>query len=185
MMFRDREIAEFSQNSYLFCFLWFWPFRCTEFVSLRLFEFDAMFLFLRLLLVIWFSLLLFLRLLLTWTLDAPSNRSLSESPITRKFGNRIQQVLTEHDPDIPWHLHSSRISDWTCCKRKRKIEINYWKKKIFSRSSKAINFTSRACQVAEWVLSPQVAHRSKKQFLNLHQSDNRGTAWRLLPIISW
>lgn len=117
---KDSRLVYWSSHyrwsfTYRFCFLWFCAPLLTELVSLTLLEFWAMFLFLRLLLVIWFSLLL-LRLLLTWTLDAPSNRSLSESPITRKFGNRIQHVLTEQDPDIPWHLHSSRISDWTCFK---------------------------------------------------------------------
>lgn len=112
------SIEKASHFSYLFCFLWFCPTLWTEFVSLTLFEFCAMFLFLLLLRVIWFS-LLFLRLLLTCTRDAPSNRSFSESPMTRKLGKRIQHVLTEQDPDIPWHLHSSRISCWTCCKSKK------------------------------------------------------------------
>lgn len=122
---RSIRIMKFIQRlliSYRFCFLWFCPVLWTEFVSLALFEFCAMFWFLLLLLVIWFS-LLFLWLLLTWTRDAPSNRSLSESPITRKFGNRIQHVFTEQDPDIPWHLHSSRISAWTCCKKKEKWRL--------------------------------------------------------------
>lgn len=101
--------------TYRFCFFWFCPLLCTELISRTLFEFPGTFLFLLLFLVNAFS-LLFLRLLLTWTLDAPSKRSFSESPITLKFGNRIQQVLTEQEPDIPWHLHSSRISAWTCWK---------------------------------------------------------------------
>lgn len=59
------------------------------------------------------------KLLLTITRDAPSKRSLRLSPTIRKAGNRIQHVLMVHDPDIPWHLHSWCISDWTCCKEMR------------------------------------------------------------------
>lgn len=71
-------------------------------------------------------------LLLTITRDAPSKRSFRLSPIIRKFGKRIQHVFTVHDPDIPWHLHSWRISLWTCCKKKRKknVLIN-WKRFLF------------------------------------------------------
>lgn len=65
----------------------------------------------------------------TITRDAPSKRSFSRSPTTRKLGRRIQQVFTVHEPDIPWHLHSCRISDCTCWKREREdIDIiNRWK----------------------------------------------------------
>lgn len=55
------------------------------------------------------------RLFVTITLEAPSNRSFRLSPTTRKLGNRIQHVLTVQLPDIPWHLHSCRISACTCC----------------------------------------------------------------------
>lgn len=61
--------------------------------------------------------------LFTWMRVAWSNRSLMESPMTRKFGRRIQQVFTEQDPDIPWHLHSSRISSCTCCKNKKIFRV--------------------------------------------------------------
>uniref|UniRef100_A0A182UEV7 Uncharacterized protein n=1 Tax=Anopheles melas TaxID=34690 RepID=A0A182UEV7_9DIPT len=58
-----------------------------------------------------FSFTLVLRkLLLTMTRDAPSNRSFSMSPIVRKLFSRIQHVFIVHEPDIPWHLHSCRIS---------------------------------------------------------------------------
>lgn len=66
------------------------------------------------------------KLLLTITRDAPSKRSFKLSPTNRKFGKRIQHVFTVHEPDIPWHLHSWRISDCTCCKE---IEI---RKKIIN-----------------------------------------------------
>lgn len=56
--------------------------------------------------------------LVTWfpsmILDAPSKRSLMLFPMSRKEGSRIQQVLTVQLPDIPWHLHSRRISCCTC-----------------------------------------------------------------------
>lgn len=66
------------------------------------------------------------KLLLTITRDAPSKRSFRLSPTKRKFGKRIQHVFTVHEPDIPWHLHSWRISDWTCCKlnEKKRKKIN-------------------------------------------------------------
>lgn len=54
------------------------------------------------------------KLLATMTRDAPSKRSFKLSPTKRKFGKRIQHVFTVHEPDIPWHLHSWRISDCTC-----------------------------------------------------------------------
>lgn len=72
-------------------------------------------------LLIAFSLLLFRKLLVTMTREAPSKRSFRLSPTTRKLGNRIQHVFTVQLPDIPWHLHSWRISDWTCCNEKREI----------------------------------------------------------------
>lgn len=50
----------------------------------------------------------------TITRDAPSNLSLRLSPIDRNTGSLIQQVFTVQDPDMPWHLHSCFISDWTC-----------------------------------------------------------------------
>lgn len=40
-------------------------------------------------------------------------RSLRKSPTVRKLGRRIQQVRTVQEPDMPWHLHSWRISDDT------------------------------------------------------------------------
>lgn len=49
------------------------------------------------------------------TRDAPSKPSFNASPTDRKLGSRIQHVLTVQDPDIPWHLHSWRISVCTCC----------------------------------------------------------------------
>lgn len=58
------------------------------------------------------------KLLATITRDAPSKRSFKLSPTKRKFGKRIQHVFTVHEPDIPWHLHSCRISDCTCCNRR-------------------------------------------------------------------
>lgn len=68
------------------------------------------------------------KLLATITRDAPSKRSFKLSPTKRKFGKRIQHVFTVHEPDIPWHLHSCRISDCTCCNRRlekgREFEIN-------------------------------------------------------------
>lgn len=75
-------------------------------------------------------------LLLTITRDAPSNRSFKLSPTIRKFGNRIQHVFTVHDPDIPWHLHSWRISLWTCCEKRRK-------KKTFHKSHSKRFFITR------------------------------------------
>lgn len=58
-----------------------------------------------------------LRLLLTITFEAPSNLSLRLSPMCLKLGSRIQHVFTVQEPDIPWHLHSCRISVCTCCER--------------------------------------------------------------------
>lgn len=116
------KINLFLLISYRFCFLWFCPLTWTEFVSRALFVFAKFRLFLRLFLMIWFS-LLFLILLLFCTFVAWSNRSFRLSPMTRKFGRRIQQVFTEQDPDIPWHLHSSRISVCTCCNNREKREV--------------------------------------------------------------
>lgn len=52
--------------------------------------------------------------------EAPSNLSLRLSPTILKLGKRIQHVLVVHEPDIPWHLHSWRISDATCCNKSKK-----------------------------------------------------------------
>lgn len=59
-------------------------------------------------------------LLVTITRDAPSKRSFKLSPTIRKFGKRIQHVFTVHEPLIPWHLHSCRISLWTCWNENKK-----------------------------------------------------------------
>lgn len=45
--------------------------------------------------------------LLAITFAAPSNLSLSLSPISLKVGILHQQVLKVHDPESPWHLHST------------------------------------------------------------------------------
>lgn len=127
--------------SYRFCFLWFCPLTCTEFVSRALFVFvfvvAKFLLFRRLFRIIWFSLLFFMPLL-TWTRVAWSNRSFKASPMTRKFGKRIQQVFTEQDPDIPWHLHSSRISACTCWNNKEK-DFSLFRSIIFERYTWDVN----------------------------------------------
>lgn len=95
-----------------------------------LFALDAMLFDCKLLLLwCWIEFSLFpCKLFPTATLDAPSNRSFKLSPTIRKFGKRIQHVLTVHDPDIPWHLHSCRISLWTCWNQtKIKREKNHQK----------------------------------------------------------
>lgn len=151
-----------NPSTYRFCFLWLCPRPCTEFVSRALFE--LMFLLLLLLfLMIWFSLLLFLRLLFCWIFVAASNRSFSESPMTRKFGKRIQQVFTEQDPDIPWHLHSSRISACTCCTKKikkREFVINsmalvsrFYSNKIRDSKEKCFKFVKLNWQELIWSLT--------------------------------
>lgn len=116
-------------ENYLLFFLRWWS-RRMEFDDM-LFGLGAM-LFDGILLLCWcvieFSLAPF-ALLLTITRDAPSNRSFRLSPTNRKFGKRIQHVFTVHEPDIPWHLHSWRISLWTCYlfakKKKWKERMKY------------------------------------------------------------
>lgn len=109
-------------NTHLLFFLLCNPRALTELLDM-LFELDATFSEFDALLwcCIEFSLLPPRKLLLTITREAPSKRSFKLSPTMRNVGNRIQHVLTVHEPDIPWHLHSWRISAWTCCKWK---EIN-------------------------------------------------------------
>lgn len=104
-------------KTHLLIFLWFCPRACTE---LLVTLFDTAFLFVLILLLMAFSLFVFLRLLLTCTRDAPSKRSFRLSPTTRNVGSLIQHVFTEHEPLIPWHLQSSRISVWTCCNERKK-----------------------------------------------------------------
>jgi hypothetical protein len=113
---------KFFQVTYLLNFLLCCPLCCIELLLTTLFGLDAMLFTVFMLLpdARWPIALSLLprKLLLTITRDAPSKRSLRLSPTTLKLGSRIQQVLTVHEPDMPWHLHSWRISDWTCCKRK-------------------------------------------------------------------
>lgn len=54
--------------------------------------------------------------LLTLTCEAPSYLVDSASPTIRNCGSRRQQTLTEHDPDIPWHLQTRCIRLRTACK---------------------------------------------------------------------
>lgn len=107
-------------------FLLLWWLRRTDFDDI-LFGLDAILFDCRLLLCWMAFSLVPCALLLTITRDAPSKRSLRLSPTIRKLGKRIQQVLTVHDPDMPWHLHSCRISVWTCylCAGEEKKSWNY------------------------------------------------------------
>ena len=59
-------------------------------------------------------------LFVTRTLEAPSKRSLSPSPMARKGESCIQHVCTVQLPDIPWHLHCLRMPAITCCKDREK-----------------------------------------------------------------
>ncbi len=120
--FSVRQIA--IQNTwqvitYLFNFLFLLP---LDWIALldTLFGLEAIFFDVLIRWLIAFS-LVFRKLFVTCTREAPSKRSFKLSPTVRKLGNLIQQVFTVQEPDIPWHLHSWRISDWTCCNEKEKL----------------------------------------------------------------
>ena len=59
----------------------------------------------------------FFFLLLSLTRAAPSNLSLRLSPTSLKFAIVFQQILTEHDPLTPWHLHKSFILLLIACNK--------------------------------------------------------------------
>lgn len=116
-----------EKSVYLLCFRRRWWSRRTEFDDMLFglggMLFDGMLLLCR----CWIAFSLVpCALLVTITRDAPSKRSFKLSPTIRKFGKRIQHVFTVQLPLMPWHLHSWRISLWTCWNgRKRKQSINY------------------------------------------------------------
>lgn len=114
-------MGSWGQDAYLLFFRRCWARPRTELADI-LFGLDAILFDCKLLLVwCWMEFsLLPCKLLPTATRDAPSKRSFRLSPTIRKLGKRIQHVFTVHEPDIPWHLHSWRISLCTCYREREK-----------------------------------------------------------------
>ncbi len=63
--------------------------------------------------------------LLPVTRTAASKRSFNRVPTWWKTGIFFQHVLSVHDPDSPWHLHTRRMYFTKACKKR--INLNYFR----------------------------------------------------------
>ena len=84
----------------------------------------------------------FFFLLLSLTRAAPSNLSLRLSPTSLKFAIVFQQILTEHDPLTPWHLHKSFILLLIACNKLSFTMCHYQKQQTDPTIIKLVHTSS-------------------------------------------